>query len=101
MSTCSSQPSVCSEPLLFSFNDLGSRQVIADFSAGYLEQRWGDVVVDPRFLSVVKAGKVDYGVAPADETAQHCDTGAVSEVELPSSIGKILRVKSAFLTSSR
>src|ERR1700745_4496348 len=41
MSTAFPQPSVCSEPLLFSFNDLGSRQVIADFSAGYLEQRWG------------------------------------------------------------
>src|SRR5260370_30871666 len=36
MSTASSQPSLCSEPSLFSFNDLGSRQVIADFSAGYL-----------------------------------------------------------------
>jgi hypothetical protein len=45
MSNASPQPSVCSEPLLFSFNDLGSRQVIADFSAGYLEQRWGDVVL--------------------------------------------------------
>lgn len=41
MSTPSPQPSVCSEPLLFSFNDLGSRQVIADFSAGYLSSDGG------------------------------------------------------------
>ena len=47
MSNPSPQPPICSEPLLFSFNDLGSRQVIADFSAGYLEQRWGDVVLAP------------------------------------------------------
>jgi hypothetical protein len=45
MSNPSPQPSVGSEPLLFSFNDLGSRRVMADFSAGYLEQRWGDVVL--------------------------------------------------------
>ena len=41
MSTPAQQPSVCSEPLLFSFNDLGSRQVIADFSAGYLSSDGG------------------------------------------------------------
>ena len=41
MSTPSLQPSVCSEPLLFSFNDLGSRRVIADFSAGYLSSDGG------------------------------------------------------------
>src|SRR5258708_11309467 len=41
MSTASSQPSLCSEPSLFSFNDLGSRQVIADFSAGYLSSDGG------------------------------------------------------------
>jgi hypothetical protein len=41
MSTPSQRPSVCSEPLLFSFNDLGSRQVIADFSAGYLSSDGG------------------------------------------------------------
>src|SRR5262247_2152088 len=41
MSTPSPQPSVCSEPLLFSFNDLGPRQVIADFSAGYLSSDGG------------------------------------------------------------
>jgi Transposase DDE domain group 1 len=41
MSNASSQPSLCSEPLLFSFNDLGSRQVIADFSAGYLSSDGG------------------------------------------------------------
>src|SRR6516162_3368295 len=41
MSNVSSQPSVCSEPLLFSFNDLGSRRLVADFSGGYLEQRGG------------------------------------------------------------
>jgi hypothetical protein len=41
MSIPSSQPSVCSEPLLFSFNDLGSRRVIADFSAGYLSSDGG------------------------------------------------------------
>jgi hypothetical protein len=35
------QPSVCSEPLLFSFNDLGSRKVMADFSAGYLSSDGG------------------------------------------------------------
>jgi hypothetical protein len=27
--------------LLFNFNDLGLRRPIADFSPGYLEQRWG------------------------------------------------------------
>ena len=41
MSDASSQPSVGSEPLLFSFNDLGSRRVIADFSAGYLSSDGG------------------------------------------------------------
>ena len=41
MSNPSSQPSVCSGPLLFSFNDLGSRQVVADFSAGYLSSDGG------------------------------------------------------------
>jgi Transposase DDE domain group 1 len=41
MSNASSQPALCSEPLLFSFNDLGSRQVIADFSAGYLSSDGG------------------------------------------------------------
>jgi len=41
MSNASPQPSVCSEPLLFSFNDRGSRQVIADFSAGYLSSDGG------------------------------------------------------------
>ena len=41
MSNPSSQPSVCSGPLLFSFNDLGSRQVIADFSGGYLSSDGG------------------------------------------------------------
>src|SRR5213594_2813662 len=41
MSTASSQPSLCSEPSLFGFNDLGSRQVIADFSAGYLSSDGG------------------------------------------------------------
>jgi hypothetical protein len=34
-------PSVCSEHLLFSFNDLGSRKVMADFSAGYLSSDGG------------------------------------------------------------
>src|SRR5262245_44411182 len=38
MSTASLQPS---EPSLFSFNDLGSRRVIADFSAGYLSSDGG------------------------------------------------------------
>jgi hypothetical protein len=47
MSTASSQPSVCSEPLLFSFNDLGSRQVIADFSAGCVEaQKLANEIAD-------------------------------------------------------
>src|SRR6201984_828021 len=41
MSNPSPQPPICSEPLLFSFNDLGSRQVIADFSAGYLSSDGG------------------------------------------------------------
>src|SRR5260370_16596030 len=41
MSNASPQPSLCSEPLLFSFNELGSRQVIADFSAGYLSSDGG------------------------------------------------------------
>src|SRR5215471_13478247 len=41
MPILSPQPSVCSEPLLFSFNDLGPRQVIADFSAGYLSSDGG------------------------------------------------------------
>src|SRR5438552_10963942 len=41
MSTPSPQPPICSEPLLFSFNHLGSRQVIADFSAGYLSSDGG------------------------------------------------------------
>src|SRR5271165_5294340 len=41
MSNASPEPSLCSEPLLFSFNDLGSRQVIADFSAGYLSSDGG------------------------------------------------------------
>src|SRR6516225_3517190 len=41
MSTPSLQPSVCSEPLLFSFNELGSRRVIADFSAGYVSSDGG------------------------------------------------------------
>jgi hypothetical protein len=41
MSNPSLQPSVCSEPLLFSFNDLGSRKVMADFSAGYLSSDGG------------------------------------------------------------
>src|SRR6516225_3215226 len=41
MSNPSPQPSVCSEPLLFSFNNLGSRQVIADFSGGYLSSDGG------------------------------------------------------------
>ena len=41
MSTASSQPALCSEPLLFSFNDLGPRQVIADFSARYLSSDGG------------------------------------------------------------
>ena len=41
MSTPSPQPPLCSEPLLFSFNHLGSRQVIADFSAGYLSSDGG------------------------------------------------------------
>src|SRR5262249_34744096 len=41
MSTPSPHPSVCSEPSLFSFNDLGSRRVIADFSAGYLSSDGG------------------------------------------------------------
>ena len=41
MSNPSSHPSVCSEPSLFSFNDLGSRRVIADFSAGYLSSDGG------------------------------------------------------------
>src|SRR5262249_21115071 len=38
MSTASLQPS---EPLLFSLNDLGSRRVMADFSAGYLSSDGG------------------------------------------------------------
>ena len=41
MSNPSPQPPTCSEPLLFSFNHLGSRQVIADFSAGYLSSDGG------------------------------------------------------------
>ena len=41
MPILSPQPSVCSEPLLFSFNDLGPRQVMADFSAGYLSSDGG------------------------------------------------------------
>ena len=41
MSNASPQSSLCSEPLLFSFNELGSRQVIADFSAGYLSSDGG------------------------------------------------------------
>src|SRR5262249_45855846 len=41
MSTPSPHPSACSEPSLFSFNDLGSRRVIADFSAGYLSSDGG------------------------------------------------------------
>ena len=41
MSTPSLQPSVCSEPVLVSFNVLGSRRVIADFSAGYLSSDGG------------------------------------------------------------
>jgi hypothetical protein len=41
MSNPSPQPSVGSEPLLFSFNDLGSRRVMADFSAGYLSSDGG------------------------------------------------------------
>src|SRR5262249_61080773 len=41
MSNPSPHPSVCSEPSLFSFNDLGSRRVIADFSAGYLSSDGG------------------------------------------------------------
>src|SRR5438132_1415829 len=41
MSNASPKPSVCPEPLLFSFNDLGSRQVMADFSAGYLSSDGG------------------------------------------------------------
>src|SRR5260370_37417194 len=45
MSTASSQPSLCSEPSLFSFNDLGSRQVIADFSAGYLSSDGGRLLL--------------------------------------------------------
>jgi hypothetical protein len=39
--TPSPQPSVCSDLLLFSFNHLGSRQVVADFSAGYLSSDAG------------------------------------------------------------
>src|SRR5271165_1191398 len=35
-----------------------------------------------RFRSIVKAGQMDYGVAPTDETAQHCDERAVSELEI-------------------
>ena len=41
MSNSSPQPSLCPEPLLFSFNDLGSRQVITDFSGGYLSSDGG------------------------------------------------------------
>ena len=41
MSNASPQPPICSEPLLFSFNDLGSRRLIADFSAGYLSSDGG------------------------------------------------------------
>jgi hypothetical protein len=41
MSNASPQSSLSSEPSLFSFNDLGSRQVIADFSAGYLSSDGG------------------------------------------------------------
>ena len=41
MSNASPQPPICPEPLLFSFNDLGSRRLIADFSAGYLSSDGG------------------------------------------------------------
>jgi hypothetical protein len=41
MSNASPQPPICSEPLLFSFNDLCSRRLIADFSAGYLSSDGG------------------------------------------------------------
>jgi hypothetical protein len=41
MSNAFPQPSLGSEPSLFSFNDLGSRQVIAVFSAGYLSSDGG------------------------------------------------------------
>jgi hypothetical protein len=41
MSNPSPQPVLCSEPLLFRFNDLGARQVISDFSGGYLSSDGG------------------------------------------------------------
>src|SRR5258707_12125230 len=41
MQNASPQPPICSEPSLVSFNDLASRKVMADFSAGYLSSDGG------------------------------------------------------------
>ncbi len=99
MSNASPQPSLCSEPLLFSFNELGSRQVIADFSAGYLSSDGGMLFLrqideglgidhnllrlDPLFaVAVGKEDPLGSGRAPQDQGKALASASTLNRLEL-------------------